>query len=184
MTAPTPAQAGQGAEAAPDAPARGGFRPVNLLLTLAGCVALVWVGAPPFGAFAAGFFGLYLVPRFIYIAALSLKRPAERRQRLAQVALWLTAIAIVAIAQQYHAHAARQAAEAVLMQARDYRVRKGVWPKKPEDMGLDPAALKRGYRVLYAAVNNDPFLMYPSTWNGFDKYYYDFRQQTWAFHPD
>ncbi|HEX4327395.1 MAG TPA: hypothetical protein VH105_11285 [Burkholderiales bacterium] len=157
----------------------------NFAWTLLGCVAFVWSGVSAYGAFLAGLVALCAFPWLIYSAIRAAIRPRERKWRLARIMLWAIAIAIVLVARQYHEHAARQRADAVLAQVQDYHARKGTWPRKPEDMGLTAASLKQDYIVIYGAADGDPYLMYHATSGGiYAKYVYDFGRGAWRYLSD
>ncbi|SMC20288.1 hypothetical protein SAMN02745857_00894 [Andreprevotia lacus DSM 23236] len=152
--------------------------------TLLGCLLLVSLNALLDGfrfMFMLAMLSLLLI---IPVQLWWLWRRSERLDRLLRIALWLLAWAAVLytdhrVVQQREADAAH-----VARQIEQYQRLYQHPPRTLAEAGIDPA-LATSMHLRYSIEGAyGPLLFYPSALSPFDRYFYDFKQHRWDFHPD
>lgn len=110
---------------------------------------------------------------------------AEKRQiQLVKMLIVLITAAIIASIHGYRSEAARHSADEIVFKLQQYQAEHGVYPANLELIGQDSHVLKQQLMLNYGVKDGQPILVYASIWNAFDRFYYDFQQQMWLFHPD
>ena len=149
--------------------------------TMVACLVVAVVTAPVHGGLILvllmPFIGIWMIVN-LYRAWL---HPACRCQRLLRIALWSTTICMVLVAHWRYASEAREAGQSAVRALVIFKAAQGVYPR---DMASAGIAGKSRWRVYYALVEGQPFLMYPATFVPFDVYTYDFNHGTWKYQPD
>jgi hypothetical protein len=137
---------------------------------------------------SAGFF-LYLAIPFlfgwlIYCVYFLWNRPSERISQLLKIGIWCFTLTTVFAVHQYYRMKSRQAADLVVNAVSTYHKKNGVFPSRLIDAGINLPSRGGDWRILYNLKSKEPFLFYPSTFDPFDKYFYNFTKSKWEFHPD
>jgi hypothetical protein len=100
-----------------------------------------------------------------------------------KLTMWLVTMLVVVSIHWYYAVDARRVANFCALSIEHYRNAHGAYPTSLKAASLDERKARQ-LRLGYVLDVEGPNLFYPSTFNGFDTYFYDFRSRTWEFHPD
>ncbi|GAB2896548.1 hypothetical protein GCM10027046_27510 [Uliginosibacterium flavum] len=100
------------------------------------------------------------------------------------IAVWICALVVGTQLRHWQETRIRAHAEQILAKTEDYMSKHGSCPKQAEDIGESREKLRRKWGIVYACGESVPMLAYMSLGNGFDRYYYDFKNKVWTFHPD
>lgn len=139
---------------------------------------------------SAGFFVvlviLFLVPWLAYSGYLIWRKPLVRISQLLKICIWCIVITVVFATHEYYRIRSRDAANAVASAIVSYRIKGGAFPARLTDAGVQLPKHGGQWRISYAYGYGykEPFLSYPSTFNPFDSYSYDFAKSQWVFYAD
>lgn len=129
-----------------------------------------------------GFFVLMLLPFFfavlLYGIVRIIRRPEERKSRLAGVAVWAVTLAI-AVAIHVHWNAvSRTDADGVAAAVLAYKDRTGGYPVSLDGLELDREVTER-WKIRYWVREGTPVLNYPASFMPLTLYEYDFDAREW-----
>jgi hypothetical protein len=136
-----------------------------------------------------GLFVLGLLPFFacfwLYDLIFLVRRPEGRIRRTERLVTWMLAFGVAGAVNLYWSWDARAYANKVVGAVVNYRARSGTWPTDLENVGISQATAVRKWMLVYAVDERGrPGLIYPSPWDGFDTYSYDFDTGHWNFWAD
>ena len=153
--------------------------------TLLGCGIVTAIctqrGAYFMVAFAGFFFILWVLIRLLLLV---FKNPSEWRHILIKSALWLSAFALIEGIHWHYAQDARQRADAIIAQVRVYHQQHGTYPEHLAQLpalNVESPVLLRKYGMGYHKNEQQARLFYSSTSMLFDRWVYDFDEQTWTY---
>ncbi|MFC5475111.1 hypothetical protein [Paraherbaspirillum soli] len=152
--------------------------------TLIACALLLVLSAQRDTAMFAIIFALPLFIWFIYSIFVVCAKPERRAQQLVKVAIWVIALSLMSAIHWHRSETARHSADDIVLAVKQYKVEHHIYPANLEVIGRDSQQLKRELMLHYWFYDGKPTLLYASTIDPFDKYYYDFQADTWILHPD
>jgi len=159
--------------------------------TLISCCIVGWYGLQPgFGVIAfVVIAGIVLCSSFVLHTAV--KRRDRKFPALIRLGCWC-AVAMLLLC--YHTFLARQMevdAADISSRIEAYAVQHGgEYPNRLEDVGVSSPGKcfvclhYDGHLRIADGSTTRPFLFYPSTWDVFDKFVYNFASHRWEFLPD
>ena len=127
---------------------------------------------------------LFLVPWLAYSAYLIWRKPLVRISQLLKICIWCVVFTGVFATHEYYRIKSREAANVVASAITSYRSKNGEFPVRLTDAGVQLPKHGGQWRLYYAFGSKEPSLSYPSTFDPFDSYTYDFAGSKWAFYPD
>lgn len=136
----------------------------------------------------AGFMVLFAVPFIaiwlVYNTVAALRRPAGRRVRAYKGAILALVLAAIAAVHGWYAHDARAHAQGAADAVLAFQAREGRFPAELADAGVDPAQLRRQWRLHYQLDGDRPVLFYGTTFTPFETHDFDFGTRGWVYRPD
>lgn len=136
----------------------------------------------------AGFMVLFAVPFIaiwlVYNTVAALRRPAGRRVRAYKGAILALVLAAIAAVHWWYAHDARAHAQVAADAVLAFQAREGRFPVQLADAGVDPAQLRRQWRLHYQLDGDRPVLFYGTTFTPFETHDFDFGTRGWVYRPD
>ncbi len=120
----------------------------------------------------------------IYSSYLLRRNPSERISLLLKFGIWCLSLTIVFCMHHYYRIKSREVADSVAIAVSVYYKTNGVYPLSLANAGINLHGRGGAWRITYGLISEKPFLSYPSTFDPFDKYVYNFVESKWEFYPD
>jgi hypothetical protein len=117
----------------------------------------------------------------LYNLARAISDPPRRKFRLAQIGIWVFALAATAGVHALYHYRARQYADEIVVKIGDWRAAHGHYPRSIEDIGMNREELRSRRAVYgYGAEDIYPRLFYADTFEIYVHWYYDFERKEWV----
>ena len=149
--------------------------------TAIACIIVLLGGVVPgasfFAALAAPFVALWLIVQLVIAA----RRRNRWRYLGTKVVAMAAVVALLFLLQAIYRPLARQAADDAFQATQAWHDAHGAWPRTLEEAGIGDAARLKRWRVHYLGEGR---VMYPSTFNAFDRWYRAPGESDWTFSVD
>lgn len=129
-------------------------------------------------------FAIPVIIWFIYSIFVICIKPEKRKYQIVKMSIWTLVASIIFATHWYHSEVARHSAEDIVVSLKQYKIEHGAYPSSLNLIGQDSQQLKKELMLHYWLNDGKPTLIYASTLNPFDKFYYDFQTNSWIFQPD
>ena len=120
----------------------------------------------------------------IFVCVSAWMHPQTRKTQAIRVGVWALAIATTFVIQDIRERSVREQANDILAKVQTYTAATGHCPVRLEDIGLSTTKTWTAQGIFYNCDENTPHIGYMSPATKFDRWYYDFEENVWVFHPD
>lgn len=155
----------------------------SLSAALAAALAVTYFAGGVHGGFALWFVIPLVALWTIWRLHRAYVEPSSRRLCMAQIFIWVAAIAFVGTLHRHYASSARAEAESAVRAVLAFEGVNGRYPPSLADAGV--VAADSRWRVGYGLDERGrPWLIYPATFVVFEVWSYDFSALKWVYRPD
>ena len=157
----------------------------NLYISLALAAAFAWITS----IWGQGIFvKLSIIVMMVwlpYSAIVMLFRPARRWAQLARVVIWVGAVALAGGIHYVRHEAVMKRANEITAAVMQYTAAHGHCPATMDEIGVSREQLRNDLgRADYRCEGGKPEFFFLDSYDGFDRYHYDFDAKGWVFQPD
>jgi hypothetical protein len=138
----------------------------------------------------SGTFLMLLVPIFCVWIPYSLfvifRSPDRRQIQINKLIFWSVLIAFLSCLHWYYYYSTREFANSVVIKIIGFKDSEKRYPSSLTEVGISNDQLKEnlGLAGYFKEENSMPQFFYSSTFDGFDTYYFDFKNNKWNYHAD
>ena len=153
----------------------------RILKTIIVCTLVVLLVSQRYSGMMIPFVTIALIISFLSSAYVCYKNPQEIKIRIIKASIWILGLILASSVHFYMYTKTRDIANIIAEAINLYYQKNNKYPRTPKEFGFSGEELHDQH--IFYNNEDEPYLMYPSTFMPFDVYQYDFKNHTWQYQP-